>query len=89
MEFKFKPAIPRDSTILVTGINGLIALHVADQILASGYKVRGTVRNLEKNSWAASVLENKYGSGRVELIQLVDLSNEGVYEEVLKGAAFF
>jgi len=39
--------------VLVTGASGYIALHVINQLLKDGHKVRGTVRNLKdekKNS---------------------------------------
>ena len=31
--------------VLVTGANGYLAAHVVQQLLESGYRVRGTVRN--------------------------------------------
>ena len=35
-------------TILLTGISGFIAKHVALKFLAAGYAVRGTVRRLDR-----------------------------------------
>ncbi|KAK8074014.1 aldehyde reductase [Apiospora phragmitis] len=57
--------IPRDSLILVTAANGLIASHVADQLLAAGYRVRGTVRNVERCAWMASLFGRVYGPDRL------------------------
>lgn len=37
--------------VLVTGVNGYIASHVANELLLAGYRVRGTVRNVEKSQW--------------------------------------
>lgn len=45
---KMAPAIPKDSLVLVTGINGYLGSHVADQFLEAGYRVRGTTRDLKK-----------------------------------------
>jgi nucleoside-diphosphate-sugar epimerase len=36
--------------VLVTGIGGYVASHVADQLLKAGYKVRGTVRSLKNQA---------------------------------------
>ena len=36
--------------VLVTGATGYVASHVVEQLLAKGYTVRGTVRNVEKAS---------------------------------------
>ncbi|KAH9826674.1 aldehyde reductase II [Teratosphaeria destructans] len=41
-------ALPTQSLILVTGANGWLGMHVVDQLLEHGYRVRGTVRNAEK-----------------------------------------
>lgn len=37
------PAIAPGSLTLVTGVNGFIGSHIADQLLSLGYRVRGTV----------------------------------------------
>ncbi|GKT55138.1 aldehyde reductase [Colletotrichum tofieldiae] len=50
-------AIPKGSTVLVTGANGLVGSHVADQFLKFGYKVRGTVRDVNKNTWLSDVFD--------------------------------
>lgn len=42
------PAIERGSALLVTGANGYIGSHVVDQLLAAGYRVRGTARDAKK-----------------------------------------
>lgn len=36
-----------DALVLVTGVSGYIASHCAQQLLAAGYRVRGTVRSLK------------------------------------------
>ncbi len=39
----------RDGTVLVTGIGGFLAGHVALQLLQQGYRVRGSLRNLDRS----------------------------------------
>lgn len=66
--------LPKGSKILVTGANGFIASHVVDQFLAAGYKVRGTVRSLEKGDWVRDFFEKRYaGNGRFELGVVEDM----------------
>jgi nucleoside-diphosphate-sugar epimerase len=40
---------PRDSTVLVTGIGGFLAGHIAVQLLEQGYRVRGSLRHIDKS----------------------------------------
>ncbi|KAH7071869.1 NAD-P-binding protein [Paraphoma chrysanthemicola] len=79
------PVLPPDSTILVTGVNGLVGSHVADQGLAHGYKIRGAVRDKAKNWWLQEHFEAKYGKGRFNLIEVKDF--EGPYEDAVKGVS--
>ncbi|KZL85222.1 nad dependent epimerase dehydratase [Colletotrichum incanum] len=83
------PAVPKGSTVLVTGINGYLGSHVADQFLKYGYNVRGTVRDVNKSDWLCSLFEGKYGKGRFELLAIPDISVEGAYDEVVNGTSAF
>lgn len=69
----------------ITGVNGLVASHTADQFLTYGFKVRGTVRNAQKNDWLVEHFENKYGSGKFELVEVPELDQKGSLDEVIKG----
>lgn len=40
---------PRDSTVLVTGIGGFLASHIALQLLEQGYQVKGSLRHIGKS----------------------------------------
>jgi nucleoside-diphosphate-sugar epimerase len=40
---------PRDSTVLVTGIGGFLAGHIALQLLEQGYRVRGSLRHIGRS----------------------------------------
>ncbi|EON63476.1 hypothetical protein W97_02704 [Coniosporium apollinis CBS 100218] len=79
------PVIQPGSWILVTGVNGFIGSHIADQLLLAGYKVRGTVRNASKNAWMAEFFESKYGKDVFELIEVGDMSQEGSLDAAMKG----
>jgi nucleoside-diphosphate-sugar epimerase len=79
------PALPKGSLVLVTGVNGLLGSHVAKQFLEFGYKVRGTVRSPEKNSWLTAAFDNEYGQGNFELVELADMTDEEAMKEVAKG----
>ncbi|CRG88054.1 Aldehyde reductase 2 [Talaromyces islandicus] len=80
-------AIPKGSTVVITGANGYIASHIADLLLELGYLVRGTVRS--EKPWLDQLFEKKYGKGKFQSVVLPDLATEGVYKDIIKGAAAF
>ncbi|KAI8293278.1 Aldehyde reductase 2 [Colletotrichum sp. SAR 10_98] len=80
------PVLPKDSTIVVSGANGFIASHIVDQLLAAGYRVRGTVRDAAKYSWLSTHFEKTYGPGRFTLHAVPEVTKNGAFDEVLKGA---
>lgn len=77
--------LPTGSLILVTGANGYVASHVVDQFLRLGYKVRGTVRDSEKNAWVAEYFDEKYGAGNFELVEVKDLTDPEAIKKALEG----
>lgn len=81
-------ALPPSSLVLVTGANGLIASHVADQLLSGGFRVRGSVRSLSKNTWLSTLLESRHGpGGRFELVEVPDIARAGAWTAALRGVA--
>ncbi|KAF2249997.1 NAD(P)-binding protein [Trematosphaeria pertusa] len=74
------PPIAPGSLVLVTGANGFVAGVLIDKLLAAGYKVRGTVRSLEKNKW----MSTHYGPS-FSLSEVPDLSVPGALDEAVKG----
>ncbi|KAF9873042.1 aldehyde reductase [Colletotrichum karsti] len=78
-------AIPKGSTVLVTGANGLLGSHIAKQFLEYGYKVRGTVRNPDKVGWLSAAFDKAYGEGKFELVKVADMAAEGAFDEAVKG----
>ncbi|KAL4875387.1 NAD(P)-binding protein [Aspergillus karnatakaensis] len=79
--------IPQGSTILITGANGFIASHIADQFLNLGYKVRGTTRNLAKNAWLTNLCTKKYGPERFELVSVPDMTTPDAFLAAVKGVS--
>jgi nucleoside-diphosphate-sugar epimerase len=45
-----------------SAVTGFIGSHVADQILAAGYKVCRTTRNIQDGAWVEEHFKRKYGS---------------------------
>ncbi|KAF8231120.1 NAD(P)-binding protein [Tricholoma matsutake] len=67
--------------ILVTGVSGFIAGHVADQLLTAGYRVRGTARGAK-----AKKLTETIKRPGLEFFQVDDIIN-GDLTEALKGVS--
>ncbi|KAK0619121.1 hypothetical protein B0T14DRAFT_537040 [Immersiella caudata] len=82
------PLLPLDSLVLATGANGLIASHVTDQLLAYGYRVRGTVRSLSRSSYLTSLYTTRHGhSSRFSLHEIPDVSAPGTWDAAVKGVS--
>jgi nucleoside-diphosphate-sugar epimerase len=74
-----------DSVVLVTGVNGFLGSHIADQFLSSGFRVRGTVRSIPKAENIRKALVEKHGQGRFEVISVPDITIDGAFDEAVKG----
>jgi len=75
-----------DKPILVTGATGFIATHIIEQLLVKGYKVRGTVRSVDKKK-----LEYLYKlDTKGDLLELVeaDLIVEGSFDNHVKDVEY-
>jgi hypothetical protein len=83
------PVVPVGSTVLITGVNGLIGSHVTNQVLKAGYRVRGTVRDTQKANWAKVLFDKLYGEGMFELVEIKDLTAEGAFDKALEGTIYF
>ncbi|KAF2660434.1 NAD(P)-binding protein [Lophiostoma macrostomum CBS 122681] len=75
------------SLVFVTGVNGLVGSHIVDQLLSRGYNVRGAVRNVEKSQWLKEYFDSKGYEAKFDLVSVPDMTTEGCYDEVVKGAA--
>lgn len=79
--------IAKGDLVLITGASGFIASHTANQFLEAGYRVRGTVRSLEKADWLYKVFDEKYGKGKFEASVVPDMMAEDAFNEAVKGVA--
>ncbi|KAF8169968.1 hypothetical protein K438DRAFT_1941163 [Mycena galopus ATCC 62051] len=77
--------IPKGSLILVTAppINRAIV----DAAIAHGFKVRGVTRSIPKAAQFAKHLDDKYGNGWFELVEVRDFSALSAYDEALSDVA--
>ena len=73
-------------TVLITGLNGFLAVHTALVFLSHDWSVRGTVRSSAKaeNTKKLPSLSKYVADGRVELVVVEDLI-KGDFSEALKG----
>ena len=78
-------AIPKGSLVLVTGVNGFIGSHVADQLLNAGFKVRGTTRDEGKAEMMCETFHKKYTKDAFETIIIPDMSADDAFNEAVKG----
>ncbi|GAA5872631.1 hypothetical protein JCM8547_003714 [Rhodosporidiobolus lusitaniae] len=84
MSLNFTPIIPIGSLILVTGVNGLIGSHVANEALKLGYRVRGVVRSEAKIANLKKRWDEAF-PGLFEFAIVPDLLANGAYDEAIKG----
>ncbi|KAK5690665.1 hypothetical protein LTR17_025902 [Elasticomyces elasticus] len=82
-----KPAIPLGSLVLVTGANGWQGMHVVDQLLERGYRVRGTVRTGDKAVEIACYFGDKYTPGQFTTAVIPDMAQPGAFDIAARGCA--
>lgn len=73
-------------TVLITGLNGFVAVHTAVKFLNEGWNVRGTIRSPSKAEKVKSLpaLEQAFKDGKAEIVIVADLI-EGDFTEALQG----
>lgn len=70
-------------TVLVTGASGFIGTHCVLQLLEQGYKVRGTLRNLDREKHLRAVFsQHTQATDRLEFVQTDLLNDDGWAEAV-------
>lgn len=74
--------------VLVTGVTGFVAQHIVIQLLAKGYKVRGTMRALKRAEEVRSVLA-KFDprAHEIEFVE-ADLSSDKGWAQAAKDCTF-
>jgi dihydroflavonol-4-reductase len=73
-----------DAPVLVTGAAGFVASRIVQLLLARGYRVRGTVRSLEKTAELAPVRVLPGATQRLQLVE-ADLLKEGSFDAAALG----
>lgn len=74
--------------VLVTGVSGFIASHVAAGLLNQGYAVRGTVRNKVKGERIVETLAAKgVDTSNLELVE-VDLGKDAGWKDAVKDCRY-
>jgi nucleoside-diphosphate-sugar epimerase len=75
-----------DRLVLVTGIGGFLGRHVAAQLLAAGYTVRGTLRSLKKAKAVESAIRSAEGAAEGKLsFVVVDLLLDDGWAAAMSG----
>mgnify|MGYP001257024738 CR=1 FL=1 len=59
-------------TIFVTGVNGHIGNHIVSDLLANGYNVKGSVRDLKDETKTKHVLQHATDLGVDDRLELVE-----------------
>lgn len=74
-------------TVLITGISGFIAKHIAAKFLAAGYAVRGTVRRLDRADEVRKAVLPVAGARAAERLSFVaaDLESDTGWAEAMVG----
>ena len=78
-----------DQSVLVTGGSGFVGVHCVLQLLDKGYRVRTTLRSLNKQNEVIEMLEN----GGVESVQNLsfietDLSKDTNWDEAVRDCEY-
>ena len=74
--------------VLLTGISGFVAKHVAIELLNSGYEVLGTVRNSNSIEQTKKTLEeNTNAINNLSFVELDLLKDEG-WDEAAEGCKY-
>lgn len=78
-------AIAPGGLVLITGVNGYIASHIADQLMGLGYRVRGTARDGQKIETMAKTFSQKHPSSSFEGVVIDDFVAKGAFDKALAG----
>ncbi|KAI0148880.1 hypothetical protein BJ166DRAFT_571158 [Pestalotiopsis sp. NC0098] len=71
--------------VLVTGANGYIGARTVEAFLDAGYSVRGAVRSQSAGQGLQNALSKAVSAGRLELVQVPDITVSGAYDDAVKG----
>lgn len=72
-----------DSPVLVTGISGFIAKHCTLELLSHGYRVRGTVRSLERGQSVRDTLSRHVDVSQLDFVE-ADLTSDRNWDTAMR-----
>jgi dihydroflavonol-4-reductase len=80
---------PAESTVLVTGASGFIAQHTILRALEAGYRVRGTIRSLDRAGEVRGVIA-EHAAGAADRFEVVaaDLMRDDGWADAVRGCRF-
>ncbi|KAJ1306077.1 hypothetical protein OPQ81_010789 [Rhizoctonia solani] len=76
------------STVLLTGGNGFIAVHILDLLVSAGHTVVATVRSESKTTYLRQKFAPAVVTGQLEFSIVEDITIPGAFNEVLKNNQF-
>jgi nucleoside-diphosphate-sugar epimerase len=79
--------IQKGETVLVTGATGFIGNAIVEELIVAGFKVRGTSRNASKAQFLTTYIAQKFGPGRLEIVEVPEMTAPNAYDEAVKGVA--
>ncbi|PPQ98104.1 hypothetical protein CVT26_003274 [Gymnopilus dilepis] len=71
--------------ILVSGVNGFLAMWIVRILLERGYSVRGTVRSESKGKYVKEYFNGRGLGEKLELVVVDDITKDGAFDEAVKG----
>lgn len=79
-----------NTAVLVTGASGFIGLHCVQQLLAQGYRVRGTIRSQTRANEVREAMAASVGAEALERLELIeaDLSQDEGWDEAARGCTY-
>lgn len=76
-----------DSIVLITGISGFIAKHCAVELMNAGYRVRGTVRSIDRSKAAVEETLGRFADLSALELAEADLELDAGWKEATSGCS--
>ncbi|KAK4446901.1 NAD(P)-binding protein [Podospora aff. communis PSN243] len=79
--------VPPGGTLLITGVSGMIAIHIADEALRAGFRVLGTVRSPSKGAFATSLLAANPHAHNFSYTVIPDMAAPRAFHAAMQGVS--